>query len=56
MVENYGVALYACERSIKKAEKKEGGQIVLVPQAVTNKTARDLIPERLEKGWVYIKV
>ena len=56
MVEDYDVSLYACDRSIMKAQEKEGGrQVVLMPGANTHKSARDLIPERLEDGWVYIK-
>jgi len=49
------VAVYACDRSVAKAHKKEGVEIVLMPGVKSNKSARDLIPDRLEKGWVYIK-
>lgn len=55
LIENEDVTIYACERSIKKAKNKEGADIVLLPGVKTNKTAREIIPERLEKGWVYIK-
>jgi intracellular sulfur oxidation DsrE/DsrF family protein len=55
LISDDSVSFYACERSISKAHKKEGVEIVLLPGVVTNKTARELIPERLEKGWVYIK-
>jgi len=55
LISDDSVSFYACERSVSKAHKKEGVEIVLVPGVVTNKTARELIPERLEKGWVYIK-
>ena len=53
---NDNVSLYACMRSIDKAEKKEGKPIVMMDKAVTDKTALELISERLNKGWVYIKV
>ena len=53
---NDNVSLYACMRSIDKAEKKEGKQIVVMEKAVTDKTAQELISERLQKGWIYIKV
>lgn len=53
---NTNVSLYACQRSIEKAEKKEGKQMVMMEKAVTNKTAQELISERLQKGWIYIKV
>ncbi len=49
------VAIYACNRSIAKALKKEGVEIVLMPGVTKDKSARELIPQRLEKGWVYIK-
>ena len=52
---NDEVAIYACNRSIAKALKKEGVEIVLMPGVTKDKSARELIPERLEKGWVYIK-
>ena len=52
---NDEVAIYACNRSIAKALKKEGVKIVLMPGVTKDKSARELIPERLEKGWVYIK-
>lgn len=52
---NDEVAVYACNRSIAKALKKEGTEIVLMPEVTTDKSARDLIPERLKEGWVYIK-
>jgi intracellular sulfur oxidation DsrE/DsrF family protein len=54
--ENENVSFYACQRSINKAVKKEGRNIVMLPQTVTTKTAQDLISDRLDKGWVYIKV
>ena len=49
------VAIYACNRSIAKALKKEGVEIVLMQGVTKDKSARELIPQRLEKGWVYIK-
>lgn len=52
---NDEVAVYACNRSIKKALKKEGVEIVLMPGVMKDESARELIPQRLEKGWVYIK-
>ena len=54
--ENDNVAFYACQRSIQKAMKKEGRDIVLMPHTITTRTAQELISERLDKGWVYIKV
>jgi uncharacterized protein len=56
MVHNSNVSLYACERSILKAEQREGKKMVFLPETVTSKSARELIPERLKQGWVYIKV
>jgi len=55
LIENDAVSFFACERSIAKAHKREGVEIKLMPGVETNKSARELIPERLEKGWVYIK-
>jgi len=55
MIDEDGVSFFACERSVAKAHKKEGVEIVLMKGVKADKTARELIPERLEKGWVYIK-
>jgi len=55
LIENKGVSFFACERSVAKAHKKEGIEIVLIPGVKADKTARELIPARLKKGWVYIK-
>jgi intracellular sulfur oxidation DsrE/DsrF family protein len=55
MMDDDSVSVFACQRSIAKANKKEGIEIVLMPGVATDKSARDLIPDRLEKGWVYIK-
>jgi intracellular sulfur oxidation DsrE/DsrF family protein len=56
MVHDSNVSLYACERSIMKAEQREGKKMVFLPETVTTKSARELIPERLKQGWIYIKV
>lgn len=53
---NDNVSLYACQRSIDKAQKKEGREIVMIPQVKIKHTAQELISERLNKGWIYIKV
>lgn len=55
LVANGGVAVYACDRSIAKALKQEGVEIVLMPGVAKDKSAKELIPERLKQGWVYIK-
>ena len=55
LIDNDSVSVYACQRSILKAAKKEGADIVLLPGVTTDKSARELIPERLKKGWVYFK-
>ena len=55
LVANDGVAVYACDRSIAKALKQEGVEIVLMPGVAKDKSAKELIPERLKQGWVYIK-
>jgi intracellular sulfur oxidation DsrE/DsrF family protein/uncharacterized protein (DUF697 family) len=55
LIEDDAVSFYACERSIAKAHKREGVEIKLLPGVTTDKSARDMIPDRLEKGWVYIK-
>jgi len=52
---NDEVGIYACNRSIAKALKREGVDIKLMTGVIKNKSARELIPQRLEKGWVYIK-
>ena len=53
---NDNVAFYACQNSVNKAQKKEGKDIVFMPNTVTDKTAMELISERIDKGWIYIKV
>lgn len=55
LMDDDDVAIYACNRSVAKALKKEGVEIKLMPGVTQNKSARELIPQRLEKGWVYIK-
>ena len=55
LIDNDSVSFYACERSIEKAKKKEGVDIVLMPDVKVDESAREIIPNRLEKGWVYIK-
>jgi intracellular sulfur oxidation DsrE/DsrF family protein len=55
LVDGGDVAIYACDRSIAKALKREGVEIVLMPGVAKDKSAKELIPERLKKGWVYIK-
>lgn len=55
MIQNEDVSFFACERSVAKAHKREGIEIKLIPGVDSDKSARDLIPDRLEKGWVYIK-
>lgn len=56
IADNNNVAFIACERTIAKVNKREGNQIKLIPNTIINKAARDLIPQRLKEGWVYIKV
>lgn len=53
---NDNVQLYACQRSIAKAREKETRDVVLMPEAIVNRSAMDLISERIEEGWIYIKV
>ncbi len=55
LVDDEDVDIYACQRSIAKARKKEGVDIVLMKGVTTDKAARELIPDRLKNGWVYIK-
>jgi len=55
LIANEDVSFFACERSIAKANKKEGVEIKLMPGVMQDKSARELIPDRLGKGWVYIK-
>jgi len=55
LLDDDDVSVYACQRSIDKAHKKEGVDIVLMKGVTTDKAAREIIPERLKKGWVYIK-
>lgn len=54
-IDDDDVSVYACQRSIAKAHKREGVDIVLMKGVTTDKSARELIPERLKHGWVYIK-
>lgn len=52
---NDNVSFYACSRSIAKASEKEGIEIMMMPGVITHRTVKDLIPDRLQDGWVYIK-
>lgn len=53
---NANVQFFACARSIAKARKKEGKDFAMLPHVHVAKTARELISEQIDKGWVYIKV
>lgn len=55
LIDDESVSFYACERSIEKAHKREGVEIVLMPDVKIDKSAKELIPDRLKNGWVYIK-
>jgi len=55
LVDEQGVELFACIRSIQKAQEREGADVVFMPGVKSKKSAREIIPARLEKGWVYIK-
>jgi uncharacterized protein len=55
LIDDKSVTFYACQQSIAKAHAKEGAEIIMIPGVETNKSARELIPERLKNGWVYIK-
>lgn len=55
LMDNDGVVFYACEQSLQKAHKKEGVDIVLMPEVKTEWMAKEIIPDRLKNGWVYIK-
>lgn len=56
LAHNDNVNLYACYRSVEKARSREGKDLKFMPQTVTAKTAQELISERIEQGWIYIKV
>lgn len=55
LIDDDRVSVYACVRSTEKARKKEGAEVIFIRGVKSDKTARELIPNRLEKGWVYIK-
>ena len=55
MITEDGVTFYACQRSVEKAHKKEGADIDLIDGVKADQTAREIIPERISHGWVYIK-
>ena len=49
------ISLYACAQSLSKAKKKEGHNLIMLPGTKVDKRANELIPRRLDDGWVYIK-
>ncbi|MDT8452062.1 MAG: hypothetical protein RQ936_04860 [Gammaproteobacteria bacterium] len=55
MAADGNVSFFACKQSIAKAHNIEGVEIVLMPGTGVDRTAADIIPQRLKKGWVYIK-
>jgi len=55
LVDEAGVSLFACVRSIEKASEREGAEVVFMPGVKAGRSAREIIPDKLEKGWVYIK-
>jgi len=44
LVDDKDVSVYACQRSIDKAHKKEGVEIVLMNGVTTNRSAENLFP------------
>lgn len=50
------VTFLACAQTVNKTENREGQQIKLIPNTLSEKSAREHIPVRLEQGWVYLKV
>jgi len=52
---NDNVSFYACSRAIAKASKKDGLEVMMMPGVITHRTVKDLISDRLQHGWVYIK-
>ena len=55
LIEDENVSFYACARALEKAQQKEGGDIRIIKGVSTDKTVKELIPDRLKDGWVYIK-
>jgi len=55
LVDEEGVELFACIRSIRKAKARDGNEVVFMPGVKSAESAREIIPARLKKGWVYIK-
>ena len=55
LIEDENVAFYACARALAKAKQKEGGDIRIIKGVTTDKTVKELIPDRLKNGWIYIK-
>lgn len=55
LTDDNNIAFFACKRSIDKASKKEGVEVVMMPNVAIHKTAIDIISDRLADGWVYFK-
>jgi intracellular sulfur oxidation DsrE/DsrF family protein len=49
------ISLFACAQSLSKAKDKEGHSLIMLPGTHVDKRANELIPKRLDEGWVYIK-
>ncbi len=49
------ISLFACAQSLSKAKKKAGHNLIMLPGTHVDKRANELIPKRLDEGWVYIK-
>lgn len=49
------VMFYACSKAIERLEEK-GIEVRLVPEAIPGFTALDRVVERMQDGWLYIKL
>ncbi len=50
------VTFLACAQTVMKTATREGHPVKLLPHIKTSETAREHIPERLNEGWVYLKI
>lgn len=55
MTENENLTFFACRRTIEKLMKKEGKMPAFMPKVVIDETAAEIIPDRIKRGWVYIR-
>ncbi|HEY0634175.1 MAG TPA: hypothetical protein VGE00_02240, partial [Gammaproteobacteria bacterium] len=56
LLHNYNnLAIMACARTLQAIED-QGGDVELLPNVITTESALERVVDRLQEGWLYIRV